>query len=86
MVIGSVLKLCKAPKYYDQDCRLNLVYIIGTKQGSDCVFPSGLWEKATVYKQLGLRWQIAKQLSGFGTLSLSNNKNYRLRKSEVFPF
>ena len=65
--------------------RLNLVYIIGTKQHSDCVFPSGLLEKATVYNQLALSWQIAKQLSGFNPLSLRNNKNYRLRKSEVLP-
>ena len=66
--------------------RLNLVYIIGTKQHSDCVFPSRLLGKATVYKQLALRWQIAWQLSGFNPLSfLSNNKNYRLRKTEVLP-
>ena len=57
----------------------------GTKQHSDCVFPSGLWEKTTVYEQLALRWRIAKQLSEFKPLSLSNNKNYRLRKSEVLP-
>ena len=57
----------------------------GTKQHSDCVFPSGLWEKTTVYEQLALRWRIAKQLSEFNPLSLSNNKSYRLRKSEVLP-
>ena len=38
-----------------------------------------------VYKQLALKWQIAKQLSGFNPFSLSNNKNYRLKKSGVFP-
>ena len=38
-----------------------------------------------VYKQLVPRWQIAKQLSGLNTLSLINNKNYRLKKSGVFP-
>ena len=66
--------------------RLNLVYIIGTKQHSDCVFPSGLrGKKAAAYKQLPFRWQIAKQLSGFNPLSSSNNQNYRLRKSEVLP-
>ena len=31
-----------------------------------------------VYKQLALRWQIAKQFSGFKPLSLRHNKNYRL--------
>ena len=65
--------------------RLILVYIIGTKQHSDCVFPSGLWEKETLYKQLALRWQIAKQLSGFSPHSLRNSKNYKLRKSKVLP-
>ena len=48
--------------------------VIDTKQHSDCVFSSGLWEKATAYKQLALRWQIAKQLSGFNPVSLSINK------------
>ena len=36
------------------------------------------------YKQLALRWQIAKQLSWFNLLSLSNDKNYRLKKVEFF--
>ena len=38
-----------------------------------------------VYKQLAFGWQIAMQLSGLNLLSLSNNKNYRLKKSGVFP-
>ena len=38
-----------------------------------------------VYKQLALKWQIAKQLSWLNPLSLSKNKNYILKKSEVFP-
>ena len=33
--------------------------------------------KQSVYGQLTLEWQIAKQLSGFNPLSLSNNRNYR---------
>ena len=37
-----------------------------------------------VCKQLAIAWQIANQLSGFNTLSLNNNKNYRLKESEVF--
>ena len=37
-----------------------------------------------VHKQLVLEWQIAKQLSGLNLLSLSNNENYRLKKSGVF--
>ena len=40
--------------------------------------------KQSVYKQLALGWQIAKQLSGLNPFSLSNNKNYRLKKSRVF--
>ena len=41
--------------------------------------------KQSVYKQLALGCQIAKQLSGLNPFSLSNNKKYRLRKSGVFP-
>ena len=41
--------------------------------------------KQSVYKQLALGCQIAKQLSGLKSLSLSNNKNYRLKNNEVFP-
>ena len=39
--------------------------------------------KQPVYKQLALGWQIAKQLSRLNPLSLSNNKNYRLKESGV---
>ena len=41
--------------------------------------------KQSVYKQLALTWPIAKQLSGLNPLSLSNNKNYSLKKNWVFP-
>ena len=34
---------------------------------------------------LALGQQIAKQISGLNFLSLSNNKKYRLKNSEVFP-
>ena len=34
--------------------------------------------------QLALGWQISKQLLGLNFLSLSNNKNYRLKKRGVF--
>ena len=37
-----------------------------------------------VYKQLAVGLKIVKQLSVLNPLSLSNNKNYRLRKNEVF--
>ena len=37
------------------------------------------------YKQAALGWQIFKLLPGLSPLSLSNNKNYRLKKSGVFP-
>ena len=40
--------------------------------------------KQPVYEQLALGWKIAKQLSGINPLLLSNNKNYRLKKSGVF--
>ena len=41
--------------------------------------------KQPVYKQIALEWQIEKQLSGLNPLSLSNNKNYSLKKNSVFP-
>ena len=34
--------------------------------------------------KLAFGWQVAKELSGLNSLSLSNNKNYRLRKSGGF--
>ena len=42
--------------------------------------------KQLAYKQLTLEWQITKYVSGFRSLSVSNNKNYRLTKIGVFPF
>ena len=42
--------------------------------------------KQPVFKQLALGRQIAKQLSGLNPFSISNNKNCRVKKSEVFPF
>ena len=42
--------------------------------------------KQPVYNQLSLGWEIAKQLSELNPLLISNNKNYRLKKSsEFFP-
>ena len=41
--------------------------------------------KQPVYKQLAPGWQIADQLSGLNPVSLRNNKNYRFKKSGVFP-
>ena len=41
--------------------------------------------KQPVFKKPALEWQIAEQLSGLNLLSLSNNKNYILKKSEAFP-
>ena len=35
--------------------------------------------------KLALGCQVAKELSGLNSLSLSNSKNYRLRKTGVFP-
>ena len=43
------------------------------------------FNKQPGYKQLAFEWQIAKQLSGLNSFSLSDNKNYRLKKSRVFP-
>ena len=43
-----------------------------------------IFYKQPVYKQLAHGWKITKQLSGLKQLSLSNNKNYRLRKVEFF--
>ena len=44
-----------------------------------------IFYKQAVFKQLALGWQIAKPLSGLKSYSLSNNKNYRLKKSGVLP-
>ena len=44
-----------------------------------------IFYKQLVFKQLTLGWQISKQLSGRNPFSLGNNKNYRLKKSGVFP-
>ena len=38
-----------------------------------------VFNKQLVDKQLALAWQIAKQLSGLNSLSLSNNRNYSLK-------
>ena len=43
------------------------------------------FSKQLVYKQLTLRWQIAKQLSGINPLSSSKIKNYKLKEVEFFP-
>ena len=49
-----------------------------------CIVPPKI-HLQLVYEQLALGWQTAKQLSGLKTPSLSNNKNYRLKTSGVFP-
>ena len=44
------------------------------------------FNKQPGYKQLALKWQIAKQLPGLRAQgSVSNKKKYRLKKSRVFP-
>ena len=46
---------------------------------------SSFYKPIFLCKQLALGLQIANQLSGLNPLSLSNNKNYRLKKSvELF--
>ena len=61
----------------------------------ECPLQSVLWSiililiiyffyKQPVYKQLALGWETATQFSGLNPLSLSNNKNNRLKKSGVF--
>ena len=42
--------------------------------------------KQPVYKQLALRWQIGKQLSGLNPFPLSNRKTTDERKVELFLF
>ena len=44
-----------------------------------------LFYKQPAYKQLVIRWQIAKQLTGLNPLLLRSNENCRLKKSGVFP-
>ena len=39
--------------------------------------------KQSVYKQLALGWQIAKQLSELNPPSLSNNKTYTLKERDL---
>ena len=51
----------------------------------DVIHYNQFFYKQLVYKQPALGWQIAKQLSRLNHLSLRNNKNYRLKKSWVFP-
>ena len=41
--------------------------------------------KQLVYKQPALGWKNDKQLLGLNPFSLSNNKNYRFKKSGIFP-
>ena len=43
-----------------------------------------IFHKQPVYKQLAFRRQIAKQRSRLNSLSSSNNKSYRLKKSGFF--
>ena len=40
--------------------------------------------KQLVQKQPALGWQTSKQLTELNSLSLSNNKNYGLKKSGIF--
>ena len=51
----------------------------------DDIYNYVIFYQQPVYKQLALGWQIAKQLSRLNLFSSSNNKNYRLKKSGVFP-
>ena len=57
-------------------------------QKKETVFTVALifFYKQLVYKQLALRWQIAKQLSGLKPLSLSSNKNYRVKEKWSYSF
>ena len=41
-------------------------------------------KKQAVYKQLAHACEIANQLSGLNPLSLTNNKNYTLKKNGFF--
>ena len=50
------------------------------KPGID-LLQSVFFYEQPVCKQLALTWKIARQLSGLKALSLSNNKNSRLRKN-----
>ena len=64
----------------------NLFWQSEGKSSDFCTFSwlDTLFYKQPVYKQLALVWEIAKQLSGLKRLSLSSNRNCRLKKSEVF--
>ena len=76
----SIASLC--------EIRRDSCYLKGFDQENCFFFQVGLTlflYKQLVYKQLVLGWEIAEQFSGLNFFSLSNNKNYRLRKSKVFP-
>ena len=60
--------------------------VITSRFGAGTIFEVHIFYKQRVYKPLALGWQISKQLSGLNPLSISNNKNYRLKKSGVLPF
>ena len=51
---------------------------------------TGFYMRATLalngFKQLAFGWQIEKQLSALKPLSLSSNKNYRLKEIKFFHF
>ena len=64
---------------------LNFKTALNSEQERHLINVLGLvFYKQPVYKQIALEWQIAKQLSRLNAFSLSNNKNYRLKKSGVF--
>ena len=43
-----------------------------------------IFNKQPGYKQLALKRKLAKQFSGLKSLSVSNNKNHRLKKVKFF--
>ena len=80
---GAILK----PRYY----RIKAL----SHRGRESTYQNQVWEilvtqytnffyKQPVFKQLALQWQIAKQHSWLSPFSLSNNKNYRLKKIGVY--
>ena len=50
------------------------------------IYQTFIFYKQRVYKQLVLRWQITKQLSGPNPLSISNNKKLEIKEKWSFSF
>ena len=78
----------KNPLYKPVQCKwlqTFFIYFLEKKQTKNKIPLHNIIAKKLVYIYFFLRLTLGKQLSGLSTFSLSNNKNYRLKKNGVFP-